>query len=383
MAEDTLADPARPSHEISTGEDADSDRWPPISYWAKVSVVVLLVILGFGLAWLLRSVALVLVASLVLAIGLQPSIRWFERRGMARGWALAAILFAGLVVLLGFAAVLIPFLVGQVSALVDEFPAFVERLGQTPGVVGSITESIDLETLATGSEGQAGAAPAALGLVSSLGGTLFNLVTILAVTPYLAIRLPQLKVWVARLLRHRHREDFLYVLNESTDLIANYIVGNVVISLIAGVVSFAGFQIIGVRFALVLAAWVAFTDLIPVVGAFIGAAGVAAVAAFQGPGVVIAAVALLLAYQLVENFVIAPRVMNRAVDLSPVGVIVAILIGGSLAGLFGALLALPVAAMIKIIVFELLVPERIDEIRRDAPPAGIQRSKRRASRPLP
>jgi predicted PurR-regulated permease PerM len=120
-----------------------------------------------------------------------------------------------------------------------------------------------------------------------------------------------------------------------------------------------------------------------VVGAFIGAAGVAAVAAFQGPGVVLAAVALLLAYQLIENFVIAPRVMNRAVDLSPVGVIVAILIGGSLAGLFGALLALPVAAMIKIIVFELLVPERIDEIRKDAPQAGIQRSKRRASRALP
>ena len=295
---------------------------------------------------------------------------------------MAAILFAGLIVLVAFAAVLVPFLVDQISALVDEFPAFVERLQQTPGIVGSIAQSIDLESLATGSEG-GGAAPAAMGLVSSLGGTLFNLVTILAVTPYLAIRLPQLKVWVARLLRHRHREDFLYVLNESTDLIANYIVGNVVISLIAGVVSFAGFQIIGVRFALVLAAWVAFTDLIPVVGAFLGAAGVAAVAAFQDPGVVIAAVALLLVYQLIENFVIAPRVMNRAVDLSPVGVIVAILIGGSLAGLFGALLALPVAAMIKIIVFELLVPERIDEIRKDAPPAGIQRSKRRANRVLP
>lgn len=296
---------------------------------------------------------------------------------------MAAILFSGLLVLVGFAAVLVPFLVDQISALVDEFPAFVERLQQTPGIVGSITQSIDLESLATGSEGDAGAAPAALGLVSSLGGTLFNLVTILAVTPYLAIRLPQLKVWVARLLRHRHREDFLYVLNESTDLIANYIVGNLVISVIAFVVSFVGFQVIGVRFALVLAAWVAFTDLIPVVGAFIGAAGVAAVAAFQGPGVVIAAVALLLVYQLIENFVIAPRVMNRAVDLSPVGVIVAILIGGSLAGLFGALLALPVAAMVKIIFFELLVPERIDEIRRDAPQAGIQRSKRRTSRPLP
>jgi predicted PurR-regulated permease PerM len=75
--------------------------------------------------------------------------------------------------------------------------------------------------------------------------------------------------------------------------------------------------------------------------------------------------------------------MNRAVDLSPVAVIVAILIGGSLAGLFGALLALPVAAMIKIIVFELLVPERIDEIRRDGPHDGTQGSRRRTSRPLP
>jgi predicted PurR-regulated permease PerM len=318
-----------------------------------------------------------------LAIGLQPSIRWLENRGLGRGWALAAILLAGLIVLIGLGLVLIPFLVDQISALVEEFPSFIERLRQTPGVVGSISRSVDLESLAGGSGGQTGAAPAALGLVSSLGGTLFNVVTILAVTPYLAIRLPQFKVWIARLLRHRHREDFLYVLNESTDLIANYIVGNVVVSLIAGVVAFTGFQIIGVRFALVLAVWVAITDLIPIVGAFIGAAGVAAVTAFQGPDVMIAAVALLLVYQLVENFVIAPRVMNHAVDLSPVGVIVAILIGGSLAGLFGALLALPVAAMVKIIVFELLVPERMDEIRRDGPSHGIHRSQRRAGRTLP
>ena len=383
MVEDSRAGLAPPSRETMTDEDADSSRWPPVSYWARVTVVVLLVVVGFGLLWILRGVALVMVASLVLAIGLQPSIRWLENRGLRRGWALAAILLAGLIVMIGLGIVLVPFLVDQISALVEELPAFVERLQEAPGMVGSIAQSIEIGSLAGGSEGQSGVAPAALGLVSSFGGMVFNVVTILAVTPYLAIRLPQAKVWVARLIRHRHREDFLYVLNESTDLIANYMVGTLVISLMAGMVSFVGFQIIGVRFALVLAAWVAFTDLIPAVGAFIGAAGVAAVTAFQGPSVVIAAVALLLVYQLVENFVIAPRVMNRAVDLSPVGVIVALLIGGSLAGLFGALLALPIAAMFKIIVFELLVPERIDEIRKDRPKEGIERSKRQASRPLP
>jgi predicted PurR-regulated permease PerM len=129
---------------------------------------------------------------------------------------------------------------------------------------------------------------------------------------------------------------------------------------------------------------VAFTDLIPVLGAILGVAGVAAVAAFQGLGVLIAVIVILLVYQLIENFVIAPRVMNRAVDLSPVGVIIAILIGGSLAGLVGALLALPVAAMVKIVVFELLVPERIEEVRRDAAETGRGRSRRhKMSRPLP
>jgi len=382
MTESSPAEPAGPASKLTAIETV-SERWPPISYWAKVSAVVVFVVVGFVLLWLLRSVALVMVASLVFAIGLQPSIRWLERRGLGRSWALATILFSGLLALMGLGLVLVPFLIEQVSALMDEFPAFLQRLEGAPGIVGSMTQLIAPGTLASGSEGQPGTALAALGLVSTLGGTLFNVVTIAAVTPYFAMRLPQLKLWVARLLRHRHREDFLYVLNESTDLIANYIVGNMVISLMAGAVSFIGFQIIGVQFAIVLAAWVALTDLIPAVGAFIGAAGVAAVAAFQGPQILIPAVALLLVYQLVENFVVAPRVMNRAVDLSPVGVIIAILIGGSLAGLFGALLALPIAAMIKIIVFQLLVPERIDEIRREAPDGGIQRSTRRASRVLP
>jgi predicted PurR-regulated permease PerM len=321
---------------------------------------------------------------LVLAIGLQPVIGWFEKRGMGRGWALALILVAGLIVMAGFAAVMVPFLSEQFTALVVEIPTFVERLRETPGFLGSMFQSFDFESWLAGTDGQPPAGVAALGFVSSVGGTFFNLVTVLAVTPYLAFRVPQLKMWVTRLLRPQHREDFLYVANGSTDLIANYLVGNLLISLISGLVAFASFQLLGLRFSLVLAVWVAFTDLIPVLGAILGVAGVAAVAAFQGPGVLIAVIVILLVYQLIENFVIAPRVMNRAVDLSPVGVIIAILIGGSLAGLVGALLALPVAAMVKIVVFELLVPERIEEVRRDAAETGRGRSRRhKMSRPLP
>ena len=82
---------------------------------------------------------------------------------------------------------------------------------------------------------------------------------------------PAIKSWVFRLLRRDHREDFIYMINQSTELTSNYIVGNLAISLIAGVVSFLGFTLIGLPYAVALAAWVALTDLVPGFGALIGA----------------------------------------------------------------------------------------------------------------
>jgi predicted PurR-regulated permease PerM len=191
----------------------------------------------------------------------------------------------------------------------------------------------------------------------------FNFLTVILVTPYFAMSMPAIKRWVVRMLRPRHREDFLYVINEATDLMANFIVGNLVISLIAGVVTYVGLSLIGVPYALALAAWVAITDLIPILGALLGAAGVAAVAFFSGTGPLVASVLLLVVYQLVENYVIAPRVMNRAVDLNPATVIISLMVGGSLAGLAGALLALPIAALGKILVQEYFVKERLEQVR--------------------
>lgn len=339
-----------------------------------------------AILWTLRSVVLVLIASLVLATGLQPAIKWFEARGLKRGWGLAVVLLAGLLVMGGLAIILVPFIAGQVVDLIDNLPEFVAQLEEGPGFVNRIVEFLDLDALLSG--GPAGEEPAIdpVAVASGVGGTVFNIVTVLVVTPYFAIEFPALKAWAVRLLRPKHREDFLYVLNSSIDLIANYMVGNLVISVIAGVVSFIGFTLLDVDYALALAAWVAFTDIIPGVGALLGAAGVAAVVAFQGGPQLVAVLILLAVYQQVENYLIAPRVMNRAIDLNPATVIVALLVGGSLAGLVGALLALPIAATIKIILFELVVPGRIESLRAEVAetPRRPGRTRRnRGARPLP
>jgi predicted PurR-regulated permease PerM len=324
----------------------------------------------------------VILSSFVLAIGFQPAIAWLERRGMRRGWGLALILMAFLVVLGGLIALALPQIISQVAEMLEELPPFLERLQEGDGLIGRLAGMIDVERITT--EGTSDPA-AALEVAGSLAGFGFNLLTVLVVTPYFAMAMQDIKLWLVRLLRPHHREDFLRVLGESTDLMANFIVGNLVVSVIAGVVTWIGLTVIGVPYALALAAWVAITDLIPVLGALLGAAGVAVVAFAQSPETLLWSIVLLVAYQQVENFIIAPRVMNRAVDLSPASVIIALMVGGSLAGLVGALLALPLAALLKIVLRDYVVQERIDQVRTEiADGNGVMGNRRKGrSQPLP
>jgi len=365
--------------------------WPPYGYWARVGLTFIALAGMVALLWSLRGILLILVASLVLAIGLQPAIRWFERRGIKRGWGLAAVLVGGMIVFGGLAVLLVPFIVSQIVDLIDGLPEYIDRLeSEGPSFIVRLIELTGFDSLLSDGAPAAGGASGAetgidpIKLLSDLGGTVFSLLTVLIVTPYFALEFPSLRKWAVRLLRPKHREDFMRVLRESTDLIANYIVGNLVVSLIAGLVAFAGFRLLDIRYALALAAWVAFTDLIPAVGATIGAAGVAGVVAVQGDGNrLVAAMILLFVYQMVENYVINPRVMKKAVDLNPATVIVSLMVGGAVAGLVGALLALPVAAMIKVVVFQLLVPERLQFVRREVAEDMYEGRTRGASKELP
>jgi predicted PurR-regulated permease PerM len=189
-----------------------------------------------------------------------------------------------------------------------------------------------------------------------------------------------MKRWVLRLVRRDERPDLLRLVNESSERISGYILGNLTVSLVAGVVSFFGFWALGLDYPLVLALWVALTDLIPIVGAFIGAVPAVALAARQGLGLVVAVAVFLLLYQLFENYLVSPRVMTRAIDLSPAAVIVAVMVGGTLAGITGALLALPLAALVKIATEQYIISARLETIRSDAETARCAAEGARAGR---
>ncbi len=345
----------------SAGQDPWVERWPPVSYWMKVAVGLLVVFVIARSVAAISNVILLIVASLVLAIGMQPAISWLERRGTRRGWAVAFIFLAAVVIVGGFLAVVIPIVIKQLAGLVAAAPGYLTRAQHGNGVLAQLDDQFNLMGKLKDLSGQL--PTTAFAIAKSFTTLVFNTITVFILTAYFASALPQIRRGVARLLTREHREGFIVIMEEATARIGGYVMGNLVVSLIAGGVAVVGLFLIGVPYAVVLGVWVAIADLIPVVGAYLGAIPALVVAAFIGLPQLLGTLVLFVVYQQLENYVIAPRVMKRAVDMSPAAVIVALLVGGSLAGFVGALLSLPIAAILKIIARELYVSDRIEEVK--------------------
>jgi predicted PurR-regulated permease PerM len=336
------------------------ERWPPISYWMKVGAALLVVFVAARAVAAVSNVILLVLASLVLALGLQPAISWLERRGTRRGWAVAFIFLSAIVVVGGFLALVIPIVIKQLAGLVDAAPGYLTRAQRGNGILAQLDDQFDLMGKLRDLSSQL--PTTAFAVAKSFTALVFNTVTVFILTAYFSTALPQVRRAVARLMKRDHRENFQRILEESTARIGGYVMGNLVVSLIAGGVAVIGLLLLGVPYAVVLGVWVAIADLIPAVGAYLGAVPALVVAAFIGLPQFLGTLVLFIVYQQFENYLIAPRIMKQAVDLSPAAVIVALLVGGSLAGFVGALLSLPVAAVIKIVARELYVSDRIEEV---------------------
>jgi predicted PurR-regulated permease PerM len=306
-------------------------------------------------------VLILLLVSLVLAIGFQPAVQGLMRRGLPRGVAVASIFLTGLVVVGGFLALVLPIVVREVAGLVAAAPGALERAQQDSPLLADLDERFNIiqniqslgRTLPT----------TVLSFIRSFTAFVFNTLTVVILTIYFATAMPGIRRGVAALLERERRKEFEGILEESIQKVGGYVLGQLTLGAIAGVTSFIALSLLGIPYAAALAFWVAITDLIPTIGALLGALVGVVVAAFVGVPQLIGTAAFFLVYQQVENYLIGPRVMRRAIDMSAAAVITAVLIGGSLAGFVGALLALPVAAIIKITVRELFVERRLARVR--------------------
>jgi predicted PurR-regulated permease PerM len=367
---------ASDEHETDAGDRAAAapspmaERVPPglILKWAAAGTVGVLVVLlaAYGL-YVVRGVLVLVLVGLFVAISLEPAVNWLITRGLRRTHAVTIVVLVALALFAVFAWSVVPPIVQQGSALVSDLPGYLQRLSAESRVVREVTDRYNLTdrltSLVAGLPAQL--AGGAVGFVQQFLGVLASTLTVLVLSIYFMADMPRLRRGVAGLFPPRRRPRVTEIVDVVVDKVGAYMIGNLIISLFAGVSTFACLELVRVPFALPLAVTVALTDLIPMIGATIGAA-ICVIVSVVTAGIWPQAVIVLLffiAYQQLENYLIAPRVLRNSVDLSAVAVLLVALVGGTVMGLVGAIMAIPLAATVKVV----LSPTIVDRAEPPAP----------------
>jgi predicted PurR-regulated permease PerM len=322
---------------------------------AKVVIVAVAVLAGLYLAYLIREVIGLFLIAVFFAVAITPAVNWLNQRRVPRWIAILLVYLSIAAGIFGIGLLIVPPLVNGVTDLSDNLPGYVDDLRHN-----KTFRDYDNRYHITGKlRDQAQQLPSKLG---DAAGTLrdvtvgvFNrfvqLFSILVITFFLVKDGHRLLKFLYRQVPPESARRLEKIAGDISDAIAGYVFGNFVISILAGLVTYVTLRVLDVPFALPLAILFGFFDLIPLVGATLGGILVGIVVAFVNfPVGLIVWVAVLILYQQVENNLIQPLVYGKAVELHPLIVIVAILIGASLLGVLGALMAIPAAAAVQAVV---------------------------------
>lgn len=325
---------------------------------------------GMGLltAWALaqalvtsRSVIVLVVVAMFLALGLNPAVEALQRRRLARRWAISIVFGAVILFFVLFGLAIVPPVSQEAASFISAVPGYTQELLSNP-TLKELDSDYQILTRIGDYITSGGLAQTVAGGLVGAGAVVFNAffsgVTLLVLTLYFLGSLPSIKDYLFRLVPSSRRERAQGLGDEIISGIGGYVAGNLLISVIAGVVTWVFLAFAGVEYALALALVVAVTDLIPLVGATIGAVLVSGVALLQSVTLGVVCAIFFLVYQQVENYLVYPRVMKRSVDVAPAVTVIAALFGGALLGIVGALLAIPVAAAIALIIREVVIPRQ-------------------------
>ncbi|HEX7311972.1 MAG TPA: AI-2E family transporter [Gaiellaceae bacterium] len=316
-----------------------------------------------------------IVIAVFLALAINPLVEVFERRGLRRGLAASAALLLVLLGVAAIAALFIPTLVSNVNKFVDAVPGYVDDVTKGRGRFGfletkyHVVEKIREQLDNGGAKRLLGLSGTAVSITKGVVNIVVGTITIVFLTFFMLLEGP---MWVERiygLIPAESQPRWRRVGRDIYRQIGGYVTGNLLISLIAGVLTTLVLIALGVPFAVALGLIVAILDLVPLAGATIAAIIISSVAFLHAITAGIIVVIFFVIYQQVENHVLQPLVYHRTVALSPLVILISVLIGAEVAGVLGALAAIPVAGAVQVIIVDFLRERRERRERKDAKPA--------------
>jgi predicted PurR-regulated permease PerM len=317
---------------------------------------------GAYVTWLLiiatqREITWIVVAAFF-AVVLSPPVDFLVRRAHLRRTLAAFIVFV-----IGFAGVggllylFIRPIINEVNKLVHDFPRLVQDAQAGRGPIGHLVKKYDLVNKAKQYEPKlqkyvSSSGSQALTILRKIGNGVVSALTILVLTFLLLVEGTKILGGVTSMVSPPRQERLKRLGRNSSRAISGYMIGNILISLIASGVTYLGLWVFGVPFRGVAAVWVGFADLIPLVGATLGAIPTVGLSFLHSVTAGVGMIVVYVVYQQFENHVIQVAIMSRTVKLSPLGVLVSLLIGVQLFGLIGALLAIPAAGIIHVVAVD-------------------------------
>jgi predicted PurR-regulated permease PerM len=326
-----------------------------------------LVALGLGVAFINLSTVIIYIAfALFAALGLDPVVRFLERRGLGRGWAILIVYAAFTVVLVGVVSLVVPTLVRQISQFFQDLPSTINAFQSSDAYawlqntfgdqVGSLLQ--EFEKFITNPANIAAIGGGVLQVGATIATTLSGLLIVLVLSLYFLASLGMMKTSFTRLAPARYRPKVRSMTDQITESIGGYLMGMVVLAFFNSLVAFFLHLVLGLPFPALMAVAAFCITLIPLVGPVLYWIFASVLALFTSPlSALIFAIAYLI-YIQIEAYVLTPRVMSRAIEVPGALVVIGALVGGTLLGLLGALVAIPVTASILLIIKQVVIPRQ-------------------------
>lgn len=325
-----------------------------------VAGVLLLTALAVYLLFRLRNLLFMVFVALFIAVAIEPAVHFLEKRGWRRGLATGLVFLVVFLLIVAFLALLVPLFVNQFNDLLDALPGYIESVSTNLNEWFNL--DISTETLQQEAAGLpdiiVGAGGTILGGVVSVTTGIFSFLffvtTVALFSFYMVAELPKLQRTVLSTMKPDRQRDALHIWDVAVEKMGGYIYSRLILSLLSGTLTALFLTILGVPFAVSLGIWVGvLSQFIPVVGTYLAAILPAVVALSSGGlGTMLWVILYFLAYQQVENYLIAPRITQRTMEIHPAVSIAAIIIGSALFGPLGVILALPMTGIIQALISE-------------------------------
>jgi predicted PurR-regulated permease PerM len=350
--------------ELEAGVDEESaygrvgprfDRRSPF-YIGLTGALGVAVVFAIGsLVVAIGQILLLIALAIVIAVGLEPAVNWVMRLRVPRWAAVTTVLVLSLGVFGGFLALAIPILVSEATHLANDVPSYLHSLNNHNTFLGKLNDRYHVVRALQrfiNKGGSSAIAGGVLGFGKIVVDLVGAVVLVVILSIYLLADLPRVKRGLYRFAPKSRRPRMVLLTDEVLQRIGGYVLGNILTSFIAGFGTWAWCLAFGIPYALLLGFMVALLDLIPVVGSTIGGIIVSLIALTQSLPLAIATAGFYTLYRFVEDYLLTPKIMARTVQVPGLVTVVATLIGGTLFGIIGALIAIPVAAAVKLLLEE-------------------------------